>query len=128
MKDCEVGGLELLRVTLGVAGRGGDELDALINDEVHNTRVAHKGLSDVHTEGLISEPAHGADLFTNLIKFTRGCFDDAHGAGVGYGRCQTGTSDPAHGCLNDGNLNTEHLGDAIGKLHVCPAANLPKRA
>ena len=45
-----------------IAGRRGDELDALVDDELGDVGIADERLGDVHAERLVGEVAHLADL------------------------------------------------------------------
>ena len=64
----EPGRLQLRGVLGGVAGRGGDEPHALVDDEVDDRRVAHERLGDVHAERLVGEIAHLADLVADVVE------------------------------------------------------------
>jgi len=118
MKDREPRRLEMLRVALRIARGGGDELDALLDHELDNVRVANKGLRDIHAKGLVRERSHLDDLFANLVELARRRFNDAEGARIGDGGCKARTRDPSHGRLHNRNLDAKHFGDAIGECHA----------
>ena len=106
-----------------VAGRGGDEFDALVGDEIDDAGVAHEGLGDIDAEGFCSELAHAGDFVAYGIELAGRGFDDAHAAGVGDGGGELRAGDPAHGRLDDGQLDIEELRDAVGN-HVCSLGRL----
>ena len=118
------------RAVLGrVAGRGGDELDALLDDEVDDAGVAHERLRDVDAERLVGEVAHLADLVADLVELARGRLDDAHRAGVRDRRGELGARDPAHRRLDDRVRDAEQLGDAraqrgVGQNQRCSCSRL----
>jgi len=51
-----------------IAGRGGDELHALIDDELHDVGIAHEGLRNIDAERLLGQLAHLGDLAAHGIK------------------------------------------------------------
>jgi hypothetical protein len=67
----ETGVFELRGVSGGVAGRSGDELDALVHHELHDRRVAHKQLRNVHAEWLVGEFAHLDDFLAHGVELAR---------------------------------------------------------
>jgi hypothetical protein len=67
----EPGGLELGGVPGRISGGGGDEADALLYDELHDRRIAHEELCDVHAERPVGELAHGDDLASNGVELAR---------------------------------------------------------
>ena len=113
MEDGQARILQLLRVAFRIARRGGDELHALVDDELHDVRVAHEGLGDVDPKGLVGELAHLQDFAAHGVEFPRRGFDDAERSGIGDRRGERRTGDPAHGSLHDGSFHTQHAGNAI---------------
>jgi hypothetical protein len=73
--------LEHAGVLRGRAGRGGDEADTLLDDELGDAGIAHERLGDVHAEGPVGEVAHGPDLALDGVEFTRRRLDDPAGTG-----------------------------------------------
>ena len=130
VEDREAGLLELGGEPGGAAGRGGHEPHALVDHELDDRRIPDEGLGDVHAEGLVGQVAHPGDLVADHVELTRGRLDDAHGAGVGHGRGQVGPGDPAHGGLDDRDVDTQHGRDPVGEHGRIlpwrpPAADLP---
>jgi hypothetical protein len=113
VEDGESGRFQRRDDLLRIAGRGGDELHALIDDEIDDARIAHEGERDVHAEGLGRERAHLPDLALDRVELAGRSLDDAHATGVGDGACKLGARDPAHRRLDDRIIDTEHLGDAV---------------
>ena len=103
------------RVLHRAAGRRGHELHALLGHELHDRRIAHEGLGDVHAERLVGEVAHLADLVPDDVELARRGLDDPHGAGVRHGAGELGAGDPAHRGLHDRDVDTEQLGDTVGE-------------
>lgn len=104
-------------ITLGIAGRGGDEFHALIDDERDDVRIAHKGLGDVDAKRLVREFAHFAHFFAHLVEPPRRGFDDAQAARIRDGRGKLRAGNPAHRRLHNGIIDTEHVGDAVPDGH-----------
>jgi hypothetical protein len=105
--------LQRLAVFVGVAGRGGDELHALVGHEGDDVGIAHEGLGDVDAPRLVGEAAHLSHLLAHLVEAPGRGLDDPQAAGVGDGAGQLGPCDPAHGRLDDRVLNPQQLGDAV---------------
>ena len=127
----EPGVLERAVYLVGIAGRGGDELHALVDHEVDDVRVADERLGDVHAERLVGEVAHLADLVPDRVELARGRLDDpAAPPAFGDRRGQLRAGDPAHRRLDDRDVDAEIVGDAVveGGMRVharqsCPVSH-----
>ena len=64
-------GLELLTIAGRVPRRGGHELDPLLNNEVDDLLVPHKGVGDIDPKRAVSQRLHLFDLFANCVELTR---------------------------------------------------------
>ena len=71
VEDGEPRVLERTRELGRVAGRGRDERDAVLGDEVDDRRIADEQLRDVHAERLVGELAHLDDLVAHLVEPAR---------------------------------------------------------
>ena len=105
---------------VGDAGRRRHELDALVDHELDDVRVAHERLGDVHAERLVGEVAHLADLVLDRVELARRRLDDPARAGAatpptpaGCGR--SSPSAPARsGCRRRGRGDPVVEGGVVG--------------
>ena len=111
----EPGVLEDARVLRRRPGRRGHELDALVDHELGDVRVADERLGDVDAERLVGEVAHQADLVLHRVELARRRLDDPARPGRRDRRRQLAAGDPAHRRLHDRDLHPEVARDAVGK-------------
>jgi hypothetical protein len=69
MEHDEARTFELFAIFAGIAGRCGDEFDALIDDEAYDIGIADEGLRDVHAERLVGQGTHLANFLAHRIEF-----------------------------------------------------------
>ena len=120
VEHCQPGPLQRLAVFIGIARRSGDELNTLVDHELHDVRVANKGLGDVDAPRFVGEGPHLLHLLAHLVEAARGGLDHAEAASVGHRAGQLGAGDPAHRGLDDGVLHAEQVGDAVFHLLGLP--------
>ena len=118
MKDGQARRLQLFTITPWITCRSCDELDALVDHEADNVRVANKGLGDVDPERLVGQALEGDDLGAHRIQLARRCLDNAKPARLTNSRSERRAGDPAHGRLKDGVFDAQKLRDAVRDRHV----------
>lgn len=113
MKYLDARSLQCFRTNRWTARRSGYEFDALLNDKINNVGALHIRQRNVHAEGFSGEVPHFAHLGLDGVEFPRSSFDDTHSSSITDRRRELRSCNPAHGCLNDGIVNSQHLGDSV---------------
>ena len=113
--DLDAGFLPHGDVLAGVACAGGDDLDALLHDDLRKLVGLRMHQHDVDAERFIGERLAAADVLPQGLDVHAACADEAQRTGVGAGGGELAGGDVGHAALNDGVFRTQNF---VQKFHL----------
>ena len=97
-------------VFAGVAGAGGDHLDAFLKNDLRHLVGTGVHQHQIDAERLVRQALADADLLPEHFRlFHVAGGDDAQGTGIGAGGGEFASGDVGHAALDDGELRSQNL-------------------